>query len=977
MLCRLKLFSLATLVFLITFPARATELSNDISRATSSTLTVKKPSIKIVKSELENFYELSVQLFHQNKLTEALRNFTLVLELAKLSNDRLLEAKTLNYIGLVHYNQKQYDKALEFYQQALVIYQKVDDKNSQATVLYNIAEVYRQQEKYPQALKFYGQALAFYKQAGNRTWEGVTFNNTGLVYYNQKQYSQALKFYNLALVIHKEVDNKAGEGTTLNNIGLVYNKQQNYPQALDYYRQALIIYQQLNNKAKQANTLKYIGEVYQNQYQYDDAVKSFEGALAIFQQINQKKSQFSILINLGNINKEIGKYAKALQYYEQALTIAKTLENQKERIESEFVAHGYTAILKQELGQNIQMSDFVPQPVSPISKDEQDDFDRGLYFNQQVDVIAKEVETNGTDIKGLSNYANERLKSYSQDLENATKQGKSPATYILYNIGKFHNSIGKYPQAQQFYQQALTANLRTNDKKEQGELLNYIGVTYYNQGEYTKALKYFQQSATIRQSIADKTGEGFALNNMGATYSALGEYVNAEKTLFEAINIFESMRPGLTDNQKVSIFETYAKAYRRLQKALVAQNKNDSALEVAERGRARAFIELLASKQLEKPNPQLDIKPLTLQQIKNIAKVQNATLVQYSTLGNALYIWVVKPTGEIVFQQVDLKKSLNTPLRDLVTLSRKSIGVSERGGIIPKPIAEANNTKQLQKLHEILIKPIATHLPTDPNAHVIFIPQESLFLVPFPALQDEEGKYLIDKHTILTAPAIQVLELTHQQRVKSRESGVESREVLVVGNPTMPKIPITNEKLIPLPGAELEAIQIADLFKIPAIIGSKATKTTIVQKMIKARIIHFATHALLDDLKGFGVPGAIALAPDSQGGDGFLTASEILSMKLNAELVVLSACNTGGGNITGDGVIGLSRSLITAGVPSVIVSLWSVDDKSTASLMSGFYRNLQHNPDKAVALRIAMLTTKKQYSNPLDWAAFTLIGEAY
>jgi CHAT domain-containing protein len=98
-------------------------------------------------------------------------------------------------------------------------------------------------------------------------------------------------------------------------------------------------------------------------------------------------------------------------------------------------------------------------------------------------------------------------------------------------------------------------------------------------------------------------------------------------------------------------------------------------------------------------------------------------------------------------------------------------------------------------------------------------------------------------------------------------------------------------------------------------------------------------------------------------------------MKLNAELVVLSACDTGRGTITGDGVIGLSRSLITAGVPSVIVSLWSVNDNSTAFLMSEFYRHLQQNPDKALALRQAMLATKQKYNHPFDWAAFTLIGE--
>ena len=108
-----------------------------------------------------------------------------------------------------------------------------------------------------------------------------------------------------------------------------------------------------------------------------------------------------------------------------------------------------------------------------------------------------------------------------------------------------------------------------------------------------------------------------------------------------------------------------------------------------------------------------------------------------------------------------------------------------------------------------------------------------------------------------------------------------------------------------------------------------------------------------------------------------LTAEEILKQKLNAELVVLSACDTARGRITGDGVIGLSRSLFIAGTPSVIVSLWSVPDAPTAELMTEFYRQLKQTGDKAQSLRQAMLKLKEQYPNtPKKWAAFTLIGEA-
>jgi CHAT domain-containing protein len=145
--------------------------------------------------------------------------------------------------------------------------------------------------------------------------------------------------------------------------------------------------------------------------------------------------------------------------------------------------------------------------------------------------------------------------------------------------------------------------------------------------------------------------------------------------------------------------------------------------------------------------------------------------------------------------------------------------------------------------------------------------------------------------------------------------------------------------------------------------------------MATARLIHLATHGLLETVGESGIPGAIALALDDQN-DGLLTSAEILPLSLQAELVVLSACDTGLGTLTGDGVVGLARSFFQAGVASVMVSLWAVPDAPTAELMAEFYRQLLRGQVKAQALRRAMLTTRQSYPNPEDWAAFSLVGAA-
>jgi hypothetical protein len=192
--------------------------------------------------------------------------------------------------------------------------------------------------------------------------------------------------------------------------------------------------------------------------------------------------------------------------------------------------------------------------------------------------------------------------------------------------------------------------------------------------------------------------------------------------LFAAIEVWGSLRAlELKDDQKISIFERQSDTYRFLQQALVAQNKFDQALLIAERSRGRALVELLDSKLSQKTSNQPNIKPPTLQEIQQIASQQNATLVQYSIIAEPyqvqgkqewqqkLYIWVIKPTGEIAFRQVDLKKFSKASLQEFLTNSRDDIGVRSRSifEVNPTNLQPQNPTEKLQQLHKLLIAPIA------------------------------------------------------------------------------------------------------------------------------------------------------------------------------------------------------------------------------------------------------------------------------
>ena len=746
------------------------------------------------------------------------------------------------------------------------------------------------------------------------------------------QLEAAISSWQQALVLVRKLKDTTNEARILNNLAGASAYLGRYTQAEQLARQALKLSQAIKDDYTQVRALIVLGNVYLGLGQYQRSLESQEQALSIADKLRDPENQIDALNGLGSLYNSLGLSPKALPYYQRTLDIAKR-SNDREGL---MIAMGNLGIVYQSLG----------------------NFPQALNWMQQALALAKQI-----------------------------KNPRGVAT-ALSGLGSIYLDKKDYAPAIDWLQQAVKVSQQINDPFGAEIALGNLGTAYLAQQKYLQAIQISQQAIAQARQLQDRQSQADFLNTLGLAFSGAKQLTEAESSLHASIQIQESLRSGLSNLNKVALIDTQRNAYNNLQRVLVNQHKYERALEISERGRARAFIELL-SQRLSNNQPVEQIPILTIAQIKQIAQTEQATLVEYSLIQDEydrkLYIWVVSPTGNLTFRSVDLR-SFPTSLSDLVAQTRHSIGARSRDVEVVVVPSEARRrqdqerqTQRLRQLYQLLIQPIADLLPADPKQRVVFIPQGVLFLVPFAALQSSNGQSLIEQHTILTAPSIQVLELTRKQRSAVNR---QRSATLIVGDPTMPKIrtqvgePL--QQLSDLPGAKQEAEAIAQILQTKAITGSQARKSTVVQQMPASRLLHLATHGLLDDFTGLGVPGAIALAPDGTGqaNDGLLTANEILDLKLQAELVVLSACDTGRGRITGDGVIGLSRSLITAGVPSIVVSLWKVPDDSTALLMTEFYKNLKTTPDKAQALRRAMLTTKAKYADPLHWAAFTLIGEA-
>ena len=726
--------------------------------------------------------------------------------------------------------------------------------------------------------------------------------------------------------------------------GLIAYRSGQLREAIQHWQQALALY---DTSQQQAQTLGNLAIAYYETGQYFSALEANQTALDLFTALEQVEAIGQVHGNLGNIYEALGDYDRAIESYQASLRVARGTENQ--------IAEGVTM---GNLGY--------------------------LYSVQGEQATA--------------------LATYEQSLAIAREMGdREGESHRLLNIGIAHHALEEIATAAQFYQSSLEVARDISHRSLEARALGNLGMVAADRGHHDEAIAYYEQSLAIAKTLQNPELTARTLNNLGHTLLAANRLEVAEARLREAIAQLDRLRSGLADAHNISVFDTQIYTYNLLTQILVAQNQPEAALEMAEAGRAQALTELLTNRlspdQEDMPVGNITASPLSLAQIRATAQQANATLVEYSLVPEdtfrvqgkqrgrtaEIHIWVVQPDGTIEFRHASMAgQSLR--LTELVQASRDVIGVRGRGGLGAVQANDSDRINILENLHQLLIDPIQDLLPHNPEDRVVFIPQGDLFLVPFPALLNAEGDHLIQHHTILTAPSIQVLRLTQQRREHLQTSrSPDQSELLVVGNPNMPEVwhpdLAAMQQLPSLPGAEQEALAVATMFDLEALVGQAAAEALVKQRMETAHIVHLATHGLLEygNPQNSGIrdiPGAIALTP-AAGEDGLLTSAEILGeLTLKADLVVLSACDTGRGDITGDGVIGLSRSLMAAGTPSVIVSLWSVPDAPTADLMVQFYAELKQGQDKAQALRQAMLATMQDHPDPKNWAAFTLIGAA-
>lgn len=728
-----------------------------------------------------------------------------------------------------------------------------------------------------------------------------------------------------------------------------------------------------------------LGNVYASLGQYEKSNNIYNRALDLDQDKISPQAKIKILNSLGNLNIIEGSYLKAISLYKKSLDIAEHSMDFKNEEEREIIL-GETLT---EIGYVYAQRGFYEEALDSLYS--------ALNLNVQVNYVMNDLRTlrNIAHIYEIQGMENEAFLIYQYIVD------KSQSIIHITGFTRFQSNseLEKYKTLiyatnllirNDFLDEAeknVTEIINFFEKGRSGSLLDSEKISFFD--TYSRYFSLLQK-ILINKSKKEAHEDALEIAERGRA-----------RTLVELLSK-RFLKDDSSNKPTAAELQDIAKAHHS---TLVTYSLIPTEIKPDEWKDTDLFIWVInpngdiqfrSVDLTQYPRPISELIQQTRQRIKLAPDLQqdsNSPVIAQNIASTPRGGFSIDDLviGELVFiSQLPPEpwtiEGLNKQTNE-VTFSNGTetltLPVSRIKGKIAVTSPVTGGDPTLVALHSLLINPIADLLPTDPNDKVIFIPQDELFSVPFPALQDEEGKYLIDKHTILTAPSIQVLAQTQAQKQRIASSSQNLKPALVVGNP----YPYQNSGTESLQYAAAEAQSIAQRFNVQPLLERQATESKVLQQMNQAKILHFATHATFDHQNGLNSAILLTAEPDAEDDGifktpGRITAAELFETfnednPLNADLVVLSACDTGQGEITGDGVVGLSRSFIAGGVPSVLVSLWSVNDASTAQLMTEFYDQWQNQGvDKATALRNAMLKTRENYPNPYHWAAFTLIGEA-
>ncbi len=940
----------------ITEPALSTE---DLIAKYEQEITVLEPdSIRLSDSllELGNLY------LQQSRLDDASGCYEKSLEIReKLNPESLGTAECFNNMGAVEMRKGDLERSLSFHLKSLGIRRSVNPEGADVgKSLINIGNVKVYMGYMEEASDHYLEAAEILRKTGEEESLLKIYLNLGVVYFKSGYLDDAEKNLNIALdMIRKVAPGSLLEASAYNNLGNVVSERGNLIDAEDYYLRSLKIKEELTGESLDiANTLNNLGSIYLDRKELDKAEQYYMRGYETRRKLAPDNPLISTsLMNLGMICGIRKDYDCARKYY--SLVYDCIIKKPDDTF-----AHSNYYI---NMG-NIESEDCNPEK-------------------------AKEYYLKGIEV-------NENAGFLNLDMANA------------YNhLGQIAVDEGKYDEAEKLLLKSLgIKEVLAKGTLPEAESLNELGYIYFVRGDMDKALDYYQRAVDAIESQVAMLGGGE--ESLESFLAGVAPYYR------DLINILYTM--GRKEESFLSLERFRARVLLTMmaekdldfsmdapgellkeQRSLLSELKDirsyltslDPGEDVEEIGQINIDISdieqelVLVTGKIKQSSPRLASvqypQPVSVDELRK-ALGKGDLFLSYCLSGDRLLIFTVAENGfNIRETEIDLDQFSKN-----IRLFRQQLS---------EPSCPRENIRATgEKLSDVLLKPVLKEIKK--AGHLIICPDSMIHSVNFSALPFGRGKYLIERKSVSIAVSGTVYrENAADHGMKQKETSIAAfgdpvypSDIGTSGNRAVASI-LRNANLQPLPMTREEIERIGKIFSsaVSSYLGEKATEENLMSLENKFSVLHFACHGFFNE--HFPLESGLVLSipekASSPETNGIVQAWEIFEkLRIDADLVVLSACETGlGKEMGGEGLTGLTRAFHYAGAKSVVASQWQVSDISTAELVADMYTNISNGMTVNEALRASKVrfiqkktrTGKNRstdFSHPFYWAAFDIYG---
>ena len=897
-----------------------------------------------------------------------------------------VQANALDVMGRVHNELGDKKKALEYLNQALSLHKSMGNRVGELTSLMSISMAYEYMGDYKTALTVSEQASALAGELGDHAREGSVLNNLCVLHEDLGEFKRALDYCNRALEVRHNINFPLGEAVTLGNLGGVNADLGDYQQALDFYQRSEVKYRSLENRSGQGVALNNIGWVYAIVGDYDKALDFYGKAAEIFTAMDDQYRAGNALGNQGATYAILGQYQKALDIQLKVLPMRRAVNNVDGAGKTlRHIANAYSHLDQKQTAldyykQSIQLLKGTTRQLIPALRD------LGDLYRQMGDT-------------------QNALTSLNEALQIAQKIGdRLSEADVLGCLAQLERDRGNFTEAKRLLETGLTTieSLRVNLKSQQLRASFFASVRKYHELYIDVLMRLHQQHPS----------DGFDTAALQASENARARSL-LEILMEASAQIRQGADVSLVAREQQVRQAISVKAEQQM-RLLSVKHTEEDAKNISQDLDALATEYDGIQAKIRQTSPRYAALtqpvPLNLKEIQSQLLDENTVLLEYSLGEDNSYVWAISPNSLKTYTLPKRTEVENSARRvyDLVTAIDHNVpgeSIEQRRKRLLQ--ADEDYPAAIAALSRMLLGPVGSELK---NKRLLIVAEGVLQYVPFSALvdPDEGAAPLIVKHEIVTLPSASVLGVLrretkeHQPAPKSvavfADPVFDERDARLSAKPQVAAHAEVDEAREVKRSAEEsglsgfprlrfsreEANQIMKFASrndsVAALDFSASRANATSTELQNYRIVHFATHGIINSHHA-ELSGIVLSLVDQNGRpqNGFLRLYDIYNMNLNADLVVLSACQTAlGRDIKGEGLIGLTRAFMYGGARRVVASLWQTDDRGTAVLMTKFYEGLlSRRLSPAAALRSAQveMLQDKRWSNPRYWAAFTIQGE--